>query len=135
MKSKFILAAGIYLIAISTIYAQKNVSTKVPMAVKEALKKAYPKASAIYWDKEGIDFEASFKNEKDHLSVVFNNAGQIVETEKELTFSQLPINVQEALKGKKVKETAIITKNGKTIYEAEVGGKDLMFDEQGKPIK
>jgi hypothetical protein len=61
--------------------------------------------------------------------------GQILEVEKEVEFSALPAAVQTALKGKKVKEAAIITKGGKTMYEAEVGGKDLIFDAQGKAIK
>ena len=43
--------------------------------------------------------------------------------------------VQTALKGKKVKEAAIIKKGGKTFYEAEVGGKDLLFETDGKMVK
>ena len=46
-------------------------------------------------------------------------------------FSALPAPVQAALKGKKVKETAEITKGGKTFYEGEVGGRDLLFDARG----
>lgn len=116
-------------------FAQKMASNKVPAAVKQAFEKAYPSAKSTKWDKEGKDYEASFEQGKEELSVVFDVKGQVLEVEKEVAFSALPAAVQAALKGKKVKETTIITKGGKTMYEAEVGGKDLMFDGQGKAIK
>jgi hypothetical protein len=38
--------------------------------------------------------------------------------------------------GKKIKEAAeIVDAKGKKTYEAEVGGKDLIFDEKGQFIK
>jgi uncharacterized membrane protein YkoI len=103
--------------------------------IKTALNKAYPNATEIEWDKEGNDFEASFENGDEELSVVFDAIGNILETEKEIEFSELPEVVKVALEGEKVSEAAIITKNGKTFYEAEVAGKDLIFDENGKPAK
>lgn len=123
-------------IALSTVvFAQKLSADKVPAVIKQAFAKAYPAAKAVKWDKEGKDYEASFEQGKDELSVVFDEKGQVLETEKEIKVSELPAAVQQALKGKKVKEAAIIIKGGKTVYEAEVGGKDLMFDSDGKPIK
>ncbi|PLK44938.1 PepSY-like domain-containing protein [Emticicia sp. TH156] len=123
-------------IALSTVvFAQRLAADKVPAAIKQAFAKAYPTAKAVKWDKEGKDYEASFEQGEDELSVVFDEKGQVLETEKEIKFSELPAAVQQALKGKKVKEAAIIMKGGKTMYEAEVGGKDLMFDSEGKPIK
>jgi uncharacterized membrane protein YkoI len=103
--------------------------------VKTALNKAYPNATDVEWDKEGKDFEASFENGDEELSVVFDAIGNILETEKEIEFTELPEVVKAALEGKKISEAAIITKNGKTFYEAEVAGKDLIFDENGKTTK
>lgn len=117
------------------VFAQRLASGKVPVAVKQAFEKAYPTVKSAHWDKEGKDYEASFEQGKDALSVVFDAKGVILEVEKEVAFSALPAAVQATLKGKKVKEAAIITKGGKTRYEAEVGGKDLMFDAGGKAIK
>lgn len=135
MKSKKTLLA-LLVSAISTgVFAQKIASEKVPVAVKQAFEKAYPTAQKAHWDKEGKDFEASFEQGKEELSVVFDAKGQVLEVEKTVEFSALPAAVQTALKGKKVKEAAMITKGGKTIYEAEVGMKDLMFDADGKAIK
>ena len=135
MKRNIALVALLATTISTVIFAQKMASDKVPVAIKQAFEKSYPNAKSTKWDKEGKDYEASFEQGKEELSVVFDAKGQVLEVEKEVEFSALPAAVQSALKGKKVKEAAIITKGGKTMYEAEVGGKDLMFDAQGKAIK
>lgn len=135
MKRNIALVAVIATIISTSAFAQKMSADKIPAAVKQAFEKAYPSAKSAKWDMEGKDFEASFEQGKEELSVVFDAKGQVLEVEKEVELSALPAAVQVALKGKKVKEAAIITKGGKTIYEAEVGGKDLLFDAQGKAIK
>lgn len=132
MKRTQVMAVIATIIISTGAFAQKISAEKVPASVKQAFDKAYPTAKATKWDKEGNDFEASFEQGKEELSVVFDGKGNVMEVEKEIAFSALPAPVQAALKGKKVKETAVITKGGKTFYEAEVGGKDLMFDAQGK---
>jgi uncharacterized protein YxeA len=135
MKRNIALVAVIATIISTSAFAQKMSADKIPAVVKQAFEKAYSGAKSVKWDKEGNDFEASFEQGKDEMAVVYDAKGNVIEIEKEVEFSALPTAVQTALKGKKVKEAAIITKGGKTMYEAEVGGKDLMFDAQGKAIK
>ena len=53
--------------------------------------------------------------------------------------SVLPASVRDYVTkhhtGKKIKEAAeIVNAHGKKTYEAEVGGKDLIFDEKGQFI-
>ena len=72
-------------------------------------------------------------------SVVFNNEGEILETEVEIYFNELPkkaVNyIIKNYKNQKVKETAkIITAKGNIIYEAEIKGKDIFFDNNGNLI-
>ncbi|MFT6202878.1 MAG: hypothetical protein ACJAZY_001433 [Spirosomataceae bacterium] len=135
MTNKIVVAA-LFAIGIGcTSEAQKIKESNVPEPVKVALKKAFPDAKKVGWEKEGKGIEASFDNGKDEMLVVFDTTGNIIETEKEIEFSDLPAKVQGALKGKKVKEAAIIMRGNKTMYEAEVGGKDLLFDEEGNPIE
>ena len=115
--------------------AQKMKADKVPAAVTAAFAKAYPKATDVSWEKEKSgDYEVGFEMGKEEMSVVYNAQGVEQEVETEIKTSALPAAVQAALKGKKVKEAAIIKKGGKTYYEAEVGGKDLMFDANGKAV-
>lgn len=66
--------------------------------------------------------------------------GNLIETESEIAISALPKTVTDYLaknhKGEKIKEAAkIVTVSGKVTYEAEIKGKDLLFDENGNLIK
>lgn len=133
MKKLLILA--IFALATIEVNAQKMTADKVPSAVKENFAKQYANVKGAKWDKEGADYEASFKMDGKDMSAVFDGKGLEKEVEKDIKFSELPIPVQTALKGKKVKEAAIIKKGGKTFYEAEVGGKDLLFEADGKMVK
>jgi uncharacterized membrane protein YkoI len=133
MKKLLILA--IFALATIEVNAQKMTADKVPSAVKENFAKQYANVKGAKWDKEGADYEASFKMDGKDMSAVFDGKGMEKEVETDIKFSELPMPVQTALKGKKVKEAAIIKKGGKTFYEAEVGGKDLLFEADGKMVK
>ncbi|GHB60644.1 PepSY-like domain-containing protein [Persicitalea jodogahamensis] len=115
--------------------AQKMKADKVPQAVRTAFAKAYPNVKDADWEKEDGDYEVGFEQGKEEYSVVFDAQGNLLETEKEIKTTELPAAVQAPLKGKKIKEVAVITRAGKTYYEAEVGGRDLLFDADGKPAK
>ena len=132
---KKILILAVFAFTTMEANAQKMTADKVPSAVKESLVKAYPNAKGAKWDKEKFDYEASFKMDGKDMSVVFDVKGIEKEVETDIKFSELPMPIQAALKGKKVKEAAMIKKGGKTFYEAEVGGKDLLFEADGKTVK
>lgn len=133
MKRLLILA--VFALATLEVNAQKMTADKVPSAVKDNFAKQYPTVKGAKWDKENADYEASFKMDGKDISVVFDGKGIEKEVETDIKFSELPMPVQMALKGKKVKEAAVIKKGGKTFYEAEVGGKDLLFEGDGKRVK
>lgn len=138
MKKSIIVMAIVMVSLVS--FAQKTKEQNVPQKVKNALLQKFPNAKEVKWDKEGNNFEASFDLNDVDNSVLFNQEGKIVETEIEIKVNQLPKNALQYLnnnyKNQKVKEAAkIVTENGKTIYEAEIKGKDLFFDENGNVIK
>ncbi|MPR35707.1 PepSY-like domain-containing protein [Salmonirosea aquatica] len=115
--------------------AQKITAAKVPDIVRTAFINTYPKAKEVAWEKEKSgDYEANFEQDQEEMSVVYNKLGVALEVETEIAVSGLPVAVQNALKGKKIKEAARITKGGKTYYEAELGGKDFLFDASGKAV-
>jgi hypothetical protein len=138
MKKSVIVIALIMVSLVS--FAQKTKEQNVPQIVKNTLLQKFPKAKEIKWDKEGKNFEASFDLNNVDNSVLFSQEGKIVETETEIKVSQLPKNALQYLKdnykNQKVKEVAkIVTEKGTLLYEAEIKGKDLFFDENGNFIK
>ena len=119
--------------------AQKLDASKVPASVKAAFAKQYPGVTAK-WEKEDGNYEVNFKQNGNTMSVLYEANGTMKESEMDIKVSDLPATVQayvkEHYKGKVVKEAAKITKaNGTVNYEAEVNGKDVIFDANGKFIK
>ena len=139
MKNTIALIAGCL---VSTIcIAQTVKSTTVPAAVKAALQKKYPAAANVTWEKEKGNFEANWggRSHEDN-SVLFTPEGSFVEQVVAIPVSSLPSNVASYVKKTypraRITEAGKVTDAaGKTRYEAEVKGKDLLFDESGNFLK
>jgi len=125
----------------TTLTAQKVKSADVPQAVKSALLKKYPSASNVTWEKEKGNFEANWGGKsKEDNSVVFTPDGSFVEMVVAIPVANLPLGVVTYIKahypGSKITEAGKVTDaKGKISYEAEVKGKDLIFDQQGNFVK
>jgi hypothetical protein len=142
MKKKLLFAIAIVLVAFGA-KAQDLKAKDVPASVKSELLKKYPESAVhkISWEKEKGNFEANWggKSGEDN-SAVFTPAGSFVEIVKAISISDLPKSVapyvKEHYKGAKIKEAGRVTDaKGKTMYEAEIKGGDLIFDENGVFIK
>lgn len=130
---KKVIMMGAVSTAISfTVQAQKIDTSKVPAAVKAAFAKQYPGVS-VKWEKEGAKFEAGFKQNGNTISALFEPNGKLEESEMDIKVADLPATVlayvKEHYKGKSIREGAKIMKADGTVnYEAEVDGKDIIFD-------
>ena len=138
MKKSAILLVTMF--SVSFANAQKVSDKEVPTAAKTALKKNYPNAKEIKWEKEKANYEAGFENNETEYSVLIDVSGNILETEIEIKVDALPANAKEYVSknyaGQKIKEATKITDNkGVVTYEAEIKGKDLIFDSNGNFIK
>ena len=127
-----VLAALVFGLFISCS-AQKN----IPEAAKKSCASLYPKVSNVKWGNEGVNFEAEFKDGTVPTSLLYDAKGTLLETEVGLNVTQLPQAVRDYiaknLAGSKIKEAAMIkTAKGETKYEAEISGKDYLFDVNGK---
>lgn len=117
-----------------------HVSDNTPAAVKATIARLYPTVKHVKYDKENGDYEASFSHDGKTMSVLLDGQGTVKETETDIAISALPAAVREyvakKMPGSKIKEAAeIVDANGTKKYEAEVNGKDLLFDTSGKPLK
>ena len=120
--------------------AQKMQDKDVPVIIKSAFQKQYPDAKEVKWEKENGNYEAEFELKETEHSALFDASGNIIESEVEISSDALPANVKEYVSknysGQKIKEAAKITDaKGTVTYEAEIKGKDLIFDSNGNFIK
>lgn len=116
------------------------VTIDVPAAAKATVARLYPGVKAVKWEKEAGNYEAGLTHNGKELSLVIDAKGNVLETETTIAVSALPSSVRDYVAkhhaGKKIKEAAeIVTANGRKTYEAEVGGKDLLFDDKGQLIQ
>ena len=138
MNKIMIISALIAAIGFSAC-AQKLDASKVPAVVKAAFAKQYA-GIPVKWEKEGGKYEAGFKQNGNIMSALFEENGKMTESEMDIKVAYLPASVlayvKEHYKGKSIKEGAKITKADGTVnYEAEVDGKDVIFDANGKFIE
>ncbi len=137
MKNQLLTSLLSMLTLVSVSYAQTGT---VPATAKTTFAKLYPHATGLKWDKENGGYEASFKDKGKTMSLLFDTKGSLKETETDIAITELPATVRDyvakQMPGKTIKEAAIIVDaSGVKKYEAEVGGKDLMFSINGKLIK
>lgn len=140
MKRTFLFAV-VMSAAVISVKAQDLKPAKVPAAVRAELTKKYPEASKVSWEKEKGNYEANWggKSGEDN-SVMFTPSGTFIEIVKAIKVSSLPKPVAPYVaahyKGAKIREAGRVTDAaGKTMYEAEIKGGDLIFDENGKFLK
>jgi ABC-type transporter MlaC component len=139
MKKLIILSTLVF--AANAINAQKLKEAELPQKIKESFSKDFKEAKAAKWEKEKDgNYEAEFMFNKIEMSVTYNTAGDLLETESEIAVADLPKTVSEYVAknfpGKKIKEASkIIEPDGSVKYEAEVSKKDLIFDSAGNFIK
>ncbi|GAA4161357.1 hypothetical protein GCM10022217_26890 [Chryseobacterium ginsenosidimutans] len=130
----------IMIITVVFVNAQKVQQKNVPVSVQKGFKKQFPTVKDAKWEKEDDNYEAGFKANGIETSVVINPSGNILETETEMKSNSLsaPIKtyIAKNYPNQKIKEAAKITDaKGTVTYEAEISGKDLIFDNKGTFLK
>ena len=143
MKHVMLLAAFALALA-APAHAQMLKPAQVPAAARATFKAKFPLVKTNTWEKEGDKYEAGFKQNGITMSALITPAGELVETESDMSPAKLPAAVRATLardyKAYKVTEAAIlVSASGATTYEAEVSqsGKhhDVVFNADGSLVK
>ncbi len=125
--------------AIALFITFYGMAQEAPSAVANSFTKNFPNTTVKKWDKEGGKWEANFAKEGKTMSATFTPDGTLQETETDIKISELPAAVtgwvKANRKGASIKEAAVIERGNQKLYEAEVKGKDLLFDTNGKFVK
>lgn len=140
MKTSILLSFAAVSFAGSSM-AQDLKASQVPVVVKEAFAKKYPQAVKVSWEKEKGNYEANWGGRSgEDTSVQFTPAGAFVEEVDAIAVAQLPAAIAPYIKAHyknaKIREAGKVTDAaGHKLFEAEIKGKDLLFDAGGKFIK
>jgi len=139
MKKTFLMAMTL-ICATLALMAQDVKPKDVPAKVKAALAKKYQAATKVNWEKEKGNYEANWGGKLgEDNSAVFTQAAEFVEIVNAIPISALPKAVAPYVKEHyktPIKEAGKVTDaKGTLTYEAEIKGKDLIFDENGKFLK
>ena len=141
MKKYSVISLLLLICFTNRINAQRLKPSDVPTSVKAELTKKYPQAKNVTWEKEKGNYEANWGGKSGEANAVqFTPSGEFVEIENAISVSDLPkpvtTYIDKHYKGSKISEAARVTDaKGKQTFEAEVNGKDLVFDEKGNFIK
>lgn len=113
----------------------------VPGKVKTALRQKYPESKNVTWEKENGNYEANWggTSGEDH-SVQFTPSGTFIEIVDAIPVKELPAAVftyvKDHYKNSRVTEAGKVTDaRGRHFFEAEVRGRDVIFDENGSFVK
>jgi hypothetical protein len=137
---KLVLMSIVWVIACN-VMAQDLKGKDVPQEVKAAFLNKYPEVTKVNWEKEKGNYEANWGGRSgEDNSALFKPTGSFIEIVKAIPVSELPAPIAPYVvkhyKGAKIKEAGRVTDAyGKTMYEAEIKGSDLIFDEKGNFIK
>ena len=145
MKKILSLATVFCVLAVFS-FAQKELKNEhivVPQVVKNANMKKYPESKKyhITWEKEKGNYEANWGGKDGEAnSVQYTPSGEFIEIVKAIPAHELPALVmsyiKEHYKNHKLGDIGrVLDAQGKTSYEVEINGKDVIFDENGKFIK
>lgn len=141
MKKFFISLSVMLTLTAGVISAQDLKAKDVPDAVKAAFTKKYPAAAKVSWEKEDGNYEANWggKSGEDNTAQ-FSPKGVFVEYALALEVKDLPANVKSYVKthynGAAIKEAAKVTDAAGTVtLEAEIKGKEIIFDAAGNFLK
>lgn len=131
----------------SATFAQENEGgnnhVNVPAVVKNANMQKYPESKThhITWEKEKGNYEANWGGKDGEAnSVQYTPLGTFIEIVKEIPVKDLPKGVisyaKSHYKTTKFGDVGkVLDAHGKTSYEVEIHGKDVIFDENGNFVK
>ena len=120
--------------------AQSIKERDVPADVLISFNKINPTASKVKWENEDGMYEGSFQTDKKETSLLFSRDGVLVQTENEISLTELPAGVVDYVSkqhpGATMKEASKVTDiKGVVNYEVEVADVDFLFSSTGQFIR
>ena len=115
-----------------------------PAKVKEALKKKYPAAADVEWNKNGNEYEGEFYKNDMSMIGIFDASGNWLKTKKSIEEDAIPAPVLKSVMAKQpeayvTNQYKIELNDGSVNYEVTLGTDDASYiflvDATGKILK
>ena len=144
MKSKTIQLVTLFLLGTGTIFAQDLLTSQVPSVIVNNLKKEFPKAKDIEWEREGDLYNADFQiGWFTDYEAWFTASGKLTKLTQEISKSDLPKAVTDAIKTQykdyRIDDSKKIVENGVETYKIELEkwneNFDVIYSKNGNLIK
>ena len=94
---KIILLISASLLFSLMAYSQELSFDKVPKNVRQAFVRQFPAARAVKCQSDNMDYQISFLDQGKECSAMFNEAGKLLETQKEIIPAGLPKEVSSSV--------------------------------------
>ncbi len=117
-------------------------AARVPAAVRDAVRHAYPNATVTKWSTEVENrrtvYEAETRDGATHRDMLVGADGGILEVETQVTLAQLPAAVRTAAtaNGQHVDRAEVVVAGRDTTYEMKIRGRqgELKLRANGQPV-
>ena len=110
-------------------------SVKIPTEIKANFQKSFPGVTGEEWSEDDGKYEAAFKVDGKEVTATYTPAGVLEETETKIPIADLPKEIEPYIKSKypgmAIKEASIVERGTNRMFEAEIEGKELLFNEAG----
>ncbi|NML21161.1 hypothetical protein HHL16_09765 [Pseudoflavitalea sp. G-6-1-2] len=137
MKLMFLLFVS--MLCSSLVFSQSIPSSQVPAGVVKTLKRYFPSADNVEWEKKGANYQAAFEVKRTDHKALLEDKGKLIAYKKDIPAAHLPQAVRQVIrqqyKGYKIDDVQLIARNGNLYYEVDLDGpKDqkLVFTRDGK---
>lgn len=109
-------------------------ANKVPQSVQTTFGSSYKDVTDTRWESNDDVYRSSFTQNGKNMSAVYDKSGKIREMRTSLEMSDLPVSVQNSLKGKEANMPYEVQVGNSTYYSTQIGGKETYYDANGKTV-
>jgi len=135
IMKKIAIVFSLCLLNVLSAFSQEMSPEKVPVQVRQVFAKQFPAAKAVKYGLVNTDYKIDFQEQGKECIAIYNAAGKLLETEKEMTSAGLPKEVSSAV-AKNFPGYTIITAVRREAYDKGICFEmDLKKDDAGYSVR
>ena len=132
---KNIFVSSVFLLIGLVVFSQQITSDLVPNPVKQAFAKQFPGAKAVKCGPDNADYRVSFQEQGKECVAIYNAAGKLLESQKEIAPAGLPKAVASAISKNFPGYTIMIVLRREAFDKGICFEMDLKKDDAGYSVR